>query len=296
MRRALLTAALLLAAAPARAEDAAEPTPRVGSERVVLSTTAGDIVLALYPDVAPKHVEQILKLVKLGVYDSTDFSRIEPGFVAQLTAAEARQKPLTNEQKAALHDIPAEFSVLKHHRGTVSMAHQDGKPDSGRTSFSILLGDAPHLDRQYTVFGHVERGLDVVDELCKVPRRRTTPVVRLEVTKAAVVDAEQLKYLELRPATAVPVPADALESNLPAWAVAGGVGLMVLVGVVCFLFGKRLAPRVQASLHLVSVLVGGWLILAVLLPLAQALPWLALLVFVGVLGLLRLMSQFESPA
>ncbi|HJT79047.1 MAG TPA: peptidylprolyl isomerase, partial [Gemmataceae bacterium] len=150
MRYLLLTAAALLAAVlPARAE----APPRLAPERVVLRTVAGDVVLALYADVAPGHVHQILKLVRLGAYDGTHFCRIDPTFVAQISTAYDRLSPLTPEQRAAIHPLKAEFSGLRHRRGTLSMARDDGKPDSAETSFSVLLADAPHLDGKYTVFG-----------------------------------------------------------------------------------------------------------------------------------------------
>src|SRR6185436_7315530 len=121
---------------------------------VVLHTIAGDVVLAFYPDAAPGHVQQILALARAGVFDTTHFFRIEPNFVAQISVAEDRTTPLTESQKGLIHKLKAELHpTLKHHRGTLSMAHADGDVDSGETSFSILLADAPHLDGQYTIFG-----------------------------------------------------------------------------------------------------------------------------------------------
>src|SRR6516165_7393641 len=96
-----LALALVLAATTAAA---------AGDERVILRTSCGDLVLALYPDVAPKHVEQFLTLVRLGVYDGTCFHRIDPGFVAQNAGAFDRRGALTPAQQAAIHKIPAEFS------------------------------------------------------------------------------------------------------------------------------------------------------------------------------------------
>jgi cyclophilin family peptidyl-prolyl cis-trans isomerase len=289
MRAALL--AVLVLALPA----AAQETPRLAKERIVLHTVAGDIVLALYPDVAPRHVEQLLKLTRLDVYDGTHFYRVEPNFVVQLASAQDRRQPLSAEQKKALHPLPAEFSNLKHRRGVLSMARDTNKPDSAETSFSILLADAPHLDGQYTIFGHVEAGMGVVDEMCKVPRNTGhNPVVRLTVDSAAVVDSEGAAPLSLAGPRPVEVPDSLKPATTATWEVAGGVLLMVLCGLVGFFGAKRLPPRAQPSIHLISVLIGGFLLLVLLFPLSQAHEWVAVGLFLGVLGLLRVMSQFES--
>src|SRR5262249_52345369 len=113
MRVSLVSlAGLLVAAVPVPAD---QPSPRLAPERIVLHTPAGDAVLALYPDIAPRHVEQILRLVRLGAYDSTHFFRVIPNFVVQLSIVQDRTLPLTAEQRAAIQRIPAEFSSLSHH-------------------------------------------------------------------------------------------------------------------------------------------------------------------------------------
>jgi cyclophilin family peptidyl-prolyl cis-trans isomerase len=154
MRKALLLLLATLACAVGAA--AQEPdAPRVAAERIVLRTNVGDMVLALYPDVAPRHTEQLLKLARMGVFDGVNFFRVESTFVAQLSDARYKQPAPSPEQLEAVHPLQAEFSGLKHRRGTLSMARYDDRPDSGETSFSILLGDAPHLDGKYTVFGQL---------------------------------------------------------------------------------------------------------------------------------------------
>src|SRR5207253_2022621 len=100
-RRSLVVYAALVAAAlvlvVAHVPRAAAAEPRLSQERVVLHTTLGDLVLAFYPDVAPRHVEQILRLVRLGAYDGTSFYRVYPSFVAQIGTVQARRDPLTAE-------------------------------------------------------------------------------------------------------------------------------------------------------------------------------------------------------
>jgi cyclophilin family peptidyl-prolyl cis-trans isomerase len=307
MRRAFLALLGLLAvAAAARGE---EP-PCVAEQRIVLRTVAGDIVLALYPEVAPGHVEQLLKLARLGVFDTTNFVRHEKDFVLQLSTAEDRSpnKPLTAEQKAAIHPLKAEFSAFKHRRGIVSMAHQDNQPDSGETSFSILLGDAPHLDGKYTIFGHVESGMDVVEELTKAPCNGNRPAIRLEVTKAEVADyPAALSRMNLTKAHALPLPQMAEEASrqVPAgkpdladWdggPMAFGTLLMMSCGLVGFLFAKRLPPRIILSLHLVTVFIGSFVLMMLLVPIAHFYPLMGIGVFFSFLGLLKLMGRFESP-
>ncbi len=286
---ALATFACLAGAAAAGA-------PRKAAERVVFNTPAGDLVFALYPEVAPRHVAQFLKLTSEGVYDTTYFGRLEPGFVLQLFTAEDRRVPLTERQKTLLKPLKAEFSDLPHRRGVLSMAHLDGDPDSGCSSFSILLGPAPHLDGKYTVFGELERGSDVLDELCKVPTDGTRPRALLEVQKAVVVGSpEELGRMNLVPARPVAVPERAGTPGAGLGPeLAGGLGLIVACGAVSFGLANRLPGRVLLSLGLVNVLVGAFFLLVLLTPAAQRSSVLALAVFLGMLGTFKMMSRFES--
>jgi cyclophilin family peptidyl-prolyl cis-trans isomerase len=300
---AVAAVAVLLSAAWA---EAMAPS-RVGRERVVFSTVAGDIVFAFYPDAAPETVRQFLTLVNAGVYDHLYFHHIDPGYVLQLTTHQNRTPPLTPSQLALIHPLKAEFSAVAHRRGTLSMAHRDNEPDSALTSFSILLGDAPHLDGSYTAFGFVERGMDVVEELCRVPLRpNKLPIVPLEVRKATVFDsADALERVPLAPASPLFIPQEYrdLPTSPPTDSstrpeVGGGVLLMIALAVACWLSWNRLPSRVLASLVLMIVLVGAFLVLVLFLPLG----WVgdrntavAVGLFVGLLALFRLMSRFEPP-
>jgi cyclophilin family peptidyl-prolyl cis-trans isomerase len=304
MRPALLLLGLLAFTSSAKADS----PPRVANERIVLRTVAGDIVLAFYPDVAPKHVEQLLKLARLGVFDTTNFCRVEPGFVLQLSLHLDRRTPLTRVQAAAVHEIPAEFSTtLKHHRGILSMAREDGKPDSGTTSFSVLLGDAPHLDGQYTIFGYVEKGMDVVDELVKTPCNGNRPLAWLGVFRAEVIDSPAdlaaKPLAEVQPLTVEAQPAPAQlppdQGGTPfTWGVNGVLScivvLMVSAGVVSVMLAARLSFRHVLSVHLITVLVGTFLLFLILVPMAHGRPTLAVVLFVGLLSVLKLMGRFES--
>ncbi len=304
-RRLLQLCASLLVCAAATV---AHAEPRLATERAVLHTSLGDLILAFYPDVAPRHVEQILRLMRLGVYDGTSFYRVQPSFVAQLTTAQARRRPLTAAQSAAIHPIAAEFSDLRHVRGVLSMAHEDGKPDSGETSFSILLGPAPHLDGNYTIFGRIDGSDAVLDAIARVPRDdQNRPLTPIEIARAEVVDTpEALARLARRT-----VPAAQAESargaagqpsavstttggGRPATPFLALVGVMMIFSLASFFFAGRASARVVGSLGLLSTLVGAFLLYTSLAPISSSSPWLAVPLFVASIGLFKLMSWFES--
>jgi len=150
-RRAAL-ALLLLAAAPSLAAEDADNT-------VILTTKYGKVVIRLRPDWAPKHVAQIKTLVKRGFYDGVPFHRVIPGFMAQTGDPTG-----TGTGHSDLPDIPAEFNATHFKRGVVGMA-RSSDPNSANSQFFITFGDAGFLDRQYTAFGEVVSGMDVVDKI-----------------------------------------------------------------------------------------------------------------------------------
>eukprot|EP00193_Tetraselmis_chui_P016513 CAMPEP_0177780924 /NCGR_PEP_ID=MMETSP0491_2-20121128/17527_1 /TAXON_ID=63592 /ORGANISM="Tetraselmis chuii, Strain PLY429" /LENGTH=275 /DNA_ID=CAMNT_0019300857 /DNA_START=90 /DNA_END=918 /DNA_ORIENTATION=- len=170
---ALMLSLLLALLLPGRGAGASAP-PRLSDERLVFSTAFGHIEMAFYPDVAPHTVSHILKLARIGGYDSNHFFRVDKGFVAQVgEVADARLVPLTPLQKMeAVKTVPLEVSPeVKHTKGVVSLGRFDD-PHSGRSSFSLLLGDAPHLDMKYTIFGQVTQGLEVLDKMQLVETKR----------------------------------------------------------------------------------------------------------------------------
>jgi len=295
---AALALALLFAPAAARAQAA----PRVADERVLLHTNAGDIVLALYPDVAPRHVAQILKLVRLGDYDATRFLRVIPGFLVQLADVTDRAAPLNETQTSAIHPLKAEFSRLHHEAGVLSMTRDENDPDSASTSFSILLGDWPQGDGRYTIFGRVQEGMEVVDEFLKVPRDDDDqPTTRLEVVSAEVVTAAELARRPLaaaRPVTLSASETEAAERDLEAErgrALVAALAVMVLLVLAAYAASLRW-PRVAPTLNLINVLVGVFFLFAALTPNAYRSRVLSTAIFLGILGTFKLMSGFESPA
>jgi peptidylprolyl isomerase len=122
-------------------------------------STGGDVVIKLRPDLAPGHVERIAGLARDGFYDGVVFHRVIPGFMAQGGDPTGR-----GSGGSDLPDLKAEFNDAPHVRGTCSMARTNN-PDSANSQFFICFDDAGFLDRQYTVWGQVESGMDYVDAL-----------------------------------------------------------------------------------------------------------------------------------
>ncbi len=122
-------------------------------------STGGDVVIKLRPDLAPGHVKRITELATEGFYDGVAFHRVIPGFMAQ-----GGDPSGTGMGGSELPDLKAEFSSAPHKRGTCSMA-RTSNPDSANSQFFICFDDSGFLDRQYTVWGEVESGMEHVDAL-----------------------------------------------------------------------------------------------------------------------------------
>jgi len=148
-RLLLLLACVTVGNARPLSDGSSPSSPRLSDERLVLQTTFGDLELAFYPDVAPETVAHILKLGRLGAYNTNHFFRVDKGFVAQVAdVLGGRSAPLSPRQREeGSKAVPGEFSDVKHVRGTLSMGRYDD-PNSATSSFSILLGPAPHLDNK----------------------------------------------------------------------------------------------------------------------------------------------------
>eukprot|EP00850_Spirogloea_muscicola_P009109 SM000050S17034 [mRNA] locus=s50:573820:575677:- [translate_table: standard] len=146
--------------------------PRMGPERVVFQTSQGDIVFGFFPDVAPVTVAHISTLARLGCYNGNHFFRVDRGFVAQVAAVIGGREAALNadQQVEAEKSVVGEFSPVKHVRGVLSMGRYDD-PDSATSSFSILLGDAPHLDEKYAVFGKMVSGDETLTKMEKLPTK-----------------------------------------------------------------------------------------------------------------------------
>ena len=127
---------------------------------LVLKLKDGDVVIKMFPDVAPNHVTRIKELVKSGFYNGLKFHRVIEGFMAQTGC------PLGTGTGGSGKKLKAEFNTKEHKRGTVSMARAMD-PDSADSQFFICFADAPWLNGQYTVWGEVVSGMEYVDLIKK---------------------------------------------------------------------------------------------------------------------------------
>ena len=176
--------------------------PAIGSGDVgIISTTSGDMVVEFWPDVAPSTVENFKKLAREKFYDGTAFHRIMKNFMIQ------GGDPLTKDPSAASrygsggpgYTINAEFNSRKHVRGVLSMA-RSGDPNSAGSQFFICLAPQPGLDNQYTGFGRVIKGDEVLERIGNTPvttnpasGEPSVPLTRVEIKTVSIVPASEIK-------------------------------------------------------------------------------------------------------
>ncbi|MEO7167105.1 MAG: peptidylprolyl isomerase [Chthoniobacterales bacterium] len=169
-------------------------------EVAVLKTSDGEMVVEFWPEVAPKTVENFKKLAREGFYDGTAFHRIIKGFMIQ--GGDPNTKDLGKESSYGTggpgYKIPAEFNDRPHLRGVLSMA-RSADPNSAGSQFFVCLGTASSLDHQYTGFGKVIKGLDVLDKIGATPVSRSNsgenskPNTRVTLESVKVVPADSVK-------------------------------------------------------------------------------------------------------
>ena len=170
---------------PKKTEPFKDATPDMMQKDVLLRTSLGDITVQMDPSLAPEHVRNFLKLVETGWYNRTEFHRLLPGFVAQGGVGQTRAGSQTHPADRWVRNLKGEFSKVLHTRGTLSMARGDD-PNSANTSFFLVLGNAPHLDGKYTVFGKIIDGFDTLEKIEKSPRNGERPVERIELIEAVI--------------------------------------------------------------------------------------------------------------
>ncbi len=167
------------------------PDPR---PKAIITTKFGEIHFKFYPDVAPKHVENFIALAKSGFYNQTIFHRVIPGFMIQggdpNTKNSLRKETYgaggPKDEKGNPIYLKAEFNEVPHKRGIVSMARAT-EPDTAGSQFFIVVEVSPFLDRKYTAFGEVIKGLGVADKIVALPRNdQDLPKERIEMVVTIV--------------------------------------------------------------------------------------------------------------
>jgi peptidyl-prolyl cis-trans isomerase B (cyclophilin B) len=207
----MFAAALLLGVAGANAEEPStnktetpKPTEAKASkeeksvstnEVAVIKTSEGEMVLEFWPDVAPGHVENFKKLAKQGFYDGTCFHRVIKGFMIQggdpLTKDEANKGRWGTGGPG--YQIKAEFNAKPHVRGVLSMARSND-PNSAGSQFFICHGDPRFLDRQYTAFGKLIKGDDILEKIATTPTEPgDRPLKRMNIESIKIVPADSAK-------------------------------------------------------------------------------------------------------
>jgi peptidylprolyl isomerase len=146
---------------------------------LLMETSKGPVTIELRPDLAPGHVTRIKELARQGFYDGLKFHRVIDGFMAQTGCPQGTGTGGSGKK------LKAEFSPEKHVRGTVSMA-RSGDPNSGDSQFFICFDEAPHLNKQYTVWGRVTEGMENIDAINKgEPPKAPDKIVSVRVAADA---------------------------------------------------------------------------------------------------------------
>ena len=165
------------------------------SEMALITTTEGEIVIEFWPDVAPKTVENFKKLVRQGFYDGTCFHRVIKNFMIQ--GGDPLTKDPSQEDSWGTggpgYQVNAEFNDRSHTRGVISMA-RSSNPNSAGSQFFICHGDPTFLDHQYTTFGKLVQGDDVLEKIATTSTHaQDRPVKRMGVTSIKIVDRPPAK-------------------------------------------------------------------------------------------------------
>src|SRR5271167_1941013 len=165
------------------------------SEIAIISTTEGEMVIEFWPDVAPGHVENFKKLAQKGFYDGTAFHRVIKGFMIQ--GGDPLTKDPSKEDMWGTggpgYTVKAEFNDHSHQRGVISMARSND-PDSAGSQFFICDGNPTFLDHQYTTFGKLIKGDDVLTKIANTPTHPPDrPDKRIGIISIKIVPADSVK-------------------------------------------------------------------------------------------------------
>jgi peptidyl-prolyl cis-trans isomerase B (cyclophilin B) len=201
MKMSILAAMLAGAALFAAEEKKEEASPANSQNEVaVIKTSEGEMVVQFWTDAAPNTIENFKKLAKQGFYNGTIFHRIVKGFMIQGGDPNSKDPAKENSYGAGGpgYKIKAEFNDHGHERGVISMAREPD-PDSAGSQFFICLAPVPRLDHQYTTFGKLIKGDDVVSKIGDTPVTRNNmgenskPLKRVTIDKIDIVPADTVK-------------------------------------------------------------------------------------------------------
>src|SRR5437667_12430905 len=190
MKLSILAGLLTALVAAAVAEENKETSPmNPSSEVAVIKTNEGEMVIEFSSDAAPKTVENFKKLARSGFYDGTTFHRIVKGFMIQGGDPNSKDPAKENSygQGGPGYKIKAEFNDHPHQRGVISMAREPD-PDSAGSQFFICLGPVHRLDHQYTTFGKLIKGDDVLDKIGDTPVTKSRMGEMSKPTKRIVIN------------------------------------------------------------------------------------------------------------
>ena len=191
---------LALGAATAVAEENKEEKTATKDEVALIKTSEGDMVVQFWTDAAPNTIENFKKLARSGFYNGTIFHRIVKGFMIQ--GGDPNSKDPGKEAKYGEggpgYKIKAEFNDHSHERGVISMAREPD-PDSAGSQFFICLAPVPRLDHQYTTFGKLIKGDDVLEKIGNTPVTRNSmgenskPTTRVTIEKIDIMPADSVR-------------------------------------------------------------------------------------------------------
>ena len=191
MKLSIVLAALLSSTLFAAEEKQEEKTSMNASNEVaVIKTSEGEMVVQFWTDAAPNTIENFKKLAREGFYDGTIFHRIVKGFMIQGGDPNSKDPAKENSygQGGPSYKIKAEFNDHSHQRGVISMA-RSSDPDSAGSQFFICLAPVPRLDHQYTTFGKLIKGTDVLEKIGDTPVTRNSSGENSKPTKRVVIES-----------------------------------------------------------------------------------------------------------
>jgi peptidyl-prolyl cis-trans isomerase B (cyclophilin B) len=191
MKLSIVLAVLLSSTLFAAEEKKEEKTSMNASNEVaVIKTSEGEMVVQFWTDAAPKTIENFKKLAREGFYDGTIFHRIVKGFMIQGGDPNSKDPAKENSygEGGPSYKIKAEFNDHSHQRGVISMA-RSSDPDSAGSQFFICLAPVPRLDHQYTTFGKLIKGTDVLEKIGDTPVTRNSSGENSKPTKRVVIES-----------------------------------------------------------------------------------------------------------